>query len=136
MISIGSCNKISLIALIWLLLAAVLAWFNHRIPQSQRALFKARAVLKKAKQEQDVANALSLYLQLKYDIHTASCPVRQVQEELRKHKCPEEYILHFGVLWQQLEAVRFAPAAHKKDFPELIEQASHLLSQLDKGARK
>jgi len=128
---------ISLAALLWLLTAALLAWIYHKTPSSQRALLKARSLLKKATQEEDIANALSVYLQIKYDIHTASCPVRQIQEELKNHGCSADQILLFSTLWQQLEAARFAPVAlHNKGCSELIQQALQLLTQLDKGARK
>lgn len=128
---------VSLGGLLWLLLAAVLAWFSYKTPKSQLALAKARALLKKAQREEDIADALSVYLKIKYDIHTSSCPVRQVQEELKNHGCSEEAILHFGNLWQQLEAARFAPVAmHNNGCSELVQQAMQLLTQLDKGTHK
>ena len=130
-------DSASAVALVLLILSAVIAWVKRKTPASHIALSKARTQLKKARTEQDIADALSLYLQIKYNIHTSSLPLRQVQDELKARKCPQILVDHFTDLWQQLEAARFAPVAvREQGFANLTQQATEILHQLDKGVRK
>ena len=131
---VANWHAISIAAFCLLLFSILIAWRSKKTPVSHLALSKARAQLKRANNEQDIADALSLYLQIKYNIHTASLPLRQVQEELKAHNCSTALIERFATLWQQLEAARFAPiASSTPENSPLKRQAEQLLWQLDKG---
>lgn len=137
LVQAGRQNWLTLLSFVLLLLTAFICWFKRRPGAGQAALSKAKGMLKKAKQEEDIAAALSFYLERKFNLHIASCPLRQIQEGLAANGCSDELIASFTSLWQQLEAARFAPVAlQNKGCSELVQQALQLLVQLDKGGRK
>ena len=134
---VSTWNLASILALCALCVTAILSWVRKKTPNSHLALPKAKALLRKAQTEENIANALSTYLQIRYGIHTASLPLRQIQEELKAHNCTNAQLAQFANLWQQLEAARFAPASSKNEgVTPLVKQALQLITQLDKGARK
>ncbi len=119
-----------------LLAAGVFALMDKQTLAGKRALSRARAQLKKAKTEEAVSDALSVYLQVRYGVHTASLPLRDISAALKKRGCPPELIKHFESLWQHLDAARFAPAAmQRQNAAALARQAEELMKKMDKGSR-
>ena len=133
----GRQDWLALGSLILLVLVAFASLVGRRPLSAQAALSKAKSLLKKARREEDIAAALSVYLQMKFNLHTASYTLRQIQDALAENGCSQEIISSFTSLWQQLEAARFAPVAlQNKGCSELAQQALQLLLQLNKGGRK
>ena len=116
-----------------LLGGVVFAFADKNTLASKRALAKARHRLKHAFSEESVVDALSLYLQLTYQISTATLPLRDIEKALAQKGCSEELIKRFAALWQQLESVRFAPVALQSQSTQaLAQQALDLMKAMDK----
>lgn len=119
-----------------LLAAGVFALMDKQTLAGKRNLARARAQLKKAWTEEAVADALSVYLQTRYGVHTASLPLRDISAALKKRGCPAELINRFETLWQRLDAARFAPVdLQGQGTEELARQAAQLMKDMDKGGR-
>ena len=119
-----------------LLTAGVFALMDKQTLAGKRALSRARAQLKRACTEEAVSDALSVYLQVRYGVHTASLPLRDISASLKKRGCPPDLIKHFESLWQHLDAARFAPAAmQRQNAAALARQAEELMKKMDKGGR-
>ena len=130
-------SVINYIAGILVIIGIIFALMDKRSLTEKRALTKAKAQLKHATNAETIANALSTYLQIKYDVHTASLPLRDIQEALKKKGCAAPQIEQFSTLWQQLNAVRFAPAtAQEQGVSNLSHQVLQLLNQFEKGGSK
>lgn len=82
-----------------------------RKPLEQKKAFSiVKHKLHKAASHQEVADALSHYLQRKLHIYTGSMPLKEILLSLQKKGVTPATAQAFGLLWQQLEAARFAPA--------------------------
>lgn len=120
-----------------LVFAGLFALADKQTLAGKRALAKARASLKKAWSEEAVADALSTYLQVRYGVHTASLPLRDISAALKKRGCPAPLIQQFETLWQRLDAARFAPVDLQGEGADgLARQAAALMKAMDKGGRK
>lgn len=122
------------LALGLLVAAALLARTDKRTLAGKRALARARARLPRAQTPQEVAETLSLYLQVQYGVHMASLPLRELESTLQTHGCSAPLAAQFSALWQSLEAARFAPGA-AADTQELARRARRLLKEMDHGGR-
>ncbi len=129
-------DLVSYLFIILLGLCAVFALLDKKTLAGKRALSKARAQLKNAQSEEAVAEALSVYLAIRYGVHTASLPLRNISAALKKRGCPEPLVKRFETLWQRLDAARFAPVdLQGEGTAELSRQAAELMKDMDKGGR-
>lgn len=120
-----------------LALAGIFALMDKQTLAGRRALAKARAQLKTAYTEEAIVEALTTYLQVRYKVHTASLPLRDISTALQKHGCPAELAKRFETLWQRLDAARFAPVdLQGEGAMELARQATDLIKAMDKGGRR
>ncbi len=134
---VAKLHYVNYAALFLLILAGIFAFSDKRTLASKRALAKARASLKNAQNEEAVAEALSIYLQIRYKVHTASLPLRDLSAALKKHGCQPDLIERFETLWQRLDAARFAPVDIQGEGTQaLARQAEQLMKDMDKGGRK
>ena len=92
-----------------LVLSGVFALLDKQTLAGRRSLAKTRQLLKNANTEEQVSEALTAYIQVRYGVHTASLPLRNISAALEKHGCPADLVKHFEALWQRLNAARFAP---------------------------
>ena len=124
------CNYV---ALAWLIFTILFVLLAKTTLVEKHALAQTKSQLKHAKNEQTVADALSSYLQLKYNLNTASLPLRHLQAALVQKGCPAPLAERFTHLWQQLDAARFAPIdLQGQSTQELSQQALEIVRQMDK----
>ena len=129
-------NFLTYIFVALLAVCAVFALLDKKTLAGKRALAKARAQLKNAESEEAVADALSVYLAIRYGVHTASLPLRNISAALKKRGCPEPLVKRFETLWQRVDAARFAPVdLQGEGTAELSRQAAELMKDMDKGGR-
>lgn len=125
---------INYIGLLLLMAGCVFALTDKTSLADKRTFSKIKNQLKVARTPEQVAEAISVYLQMKYTIHTASLPLRSIENALAEHHCSQEAIEQFKLLWQQLDAARFAPVALQgKTAQELAQQALSLIQLMEKG---
>lgn len=77
----------------------------------KRAYTHAKNLLKRALSDEQVAEALSDYLQQKLGIGTGSLPLRAIVTALQKRGVTPATAEAFSLLWQRLETARFAPGS-------------------------
>ncbi|WP_458401711.1 BatD family protein [Candidatus Avelusimicrobium sp.] len=110
----------------------IFAFSDKKTLAQKRALSNAKTQLKKALKADEVADALSTYLQLRYRIHTASLPLREISNALKKCGCPPNLVERFETIWQKLDAVRFAPVAMQGEgAQELARQSLELIKDME-----
>ncbi len=120
-----------------LLLCALYALTDKQTWAGKRSLAKARASLKRAENPEAVAEALSTYLSIRYGVHTASLPLRDISAALKARACPAPLITRFETLWKQLDAARFAPVdLQGQGTAALANQTARLISDMEKGKLK
>ena len=120
-----------------LLLCGGFAFADKKTLAQKHALSKAKAQLKNAYHEEVISDALSTYLQVRYHVHTASLPLRDISAALKQKACPAELIKRFEILWQKLDAARFAPVDMQGEGThELAAQALALIRDMDKESKK
>lgn len=76
----------------------------------KRAYASAKNALKKATSEEAVADAVSGYLQEKLKISTGSLPLKSILAALKQRGIKPSTAEAFSLLWQRLDAARFAPS--------------------------
>lgn len=108
-----------------------------RKPLEQKKTFSiAKSKLHKAASHQEVADALSHYLQHKLHIYTGSMPLKEILISLQKKGVTPATAQAFGLLWQRLEAARFAPAqAPTQSAINLPEQALDVIKLIEEETR-
>lgn len=130
-------SAVNYVALALLVLAGLFALLDKRTLAEKRGLAKVKSQLKAAHNAQSIADALSTYLQIKYGIHTASLPLRTIQDMLKEHSGAATQVEQFTALWQQLEAERFAPVVlQARGIEDLAQRALHLIQQMEKAEYK
>ena len=133
---LANLNIVSYLFAALLLAAGVFALLDKQTLAGRRALARARAQLKNAWTEEAVADALSAYIHVRYGVHTASLPLRDISAALKKRGCPADLIKRFETLWQRLDAARFAPVdLQGQGTEELARQTAELMKDMDKGGR-
>ena len=78
-----------------------------------------------------MADALSGYLAQKFNIHTASTPLRDVVNALHRKEILPSLTDEFVTLWQSLEAARFAPVADNSSVKQRAEDTFRLIKQME-----
>lgn len=120
-----------------LLLCALYALTDKQTLAGKRSLSKARASLKRAENPEAVAEALSTYLSVRYGVHTASLPLRDISAALQARGCPAPLLASFETLWKQLDAARFAPVdLQGQGTATLARQTTQWINDMEKGKRK
>ena len=134
---IGKMNWLIYIALIALGLCGLFAFADKKTLAQKHALAKAKAQLKNAYHEEVISDTLSTYLQVRYQVNTGSLPLREISAALKQKSCPSALIERFEVLWQKLDAARFAPVDMQGEGThELAAQALELIKDMDKESKK
>ena len=100
-----------------------------------RAYADAKRCLQKATSYEQISQGLSLYLSRKLDIHTGSTPLKEIVSALQQRGYPNQTLQSFGTLWQQLEALRFAPAAAGTSVKQQADRARSVLKLLEEKPR-
>ena len=95
-----------------LIAGALFTTLGKKSLSKKKAFLTAKTHLKKASGGQEVADALSTYLQQRFDISTGSLPLRDMALSLHRKGVRAETVKIFVRLWQRLEEERFAPATH------------------------
>ncbi len=133
---LAALNIVSYLFMALLLFAGIFALLDKQSLAGKRALARAKAQLKKAWTEEAVSDALDTYLYVRYGVHTASLPLRDISAALKRRGCPADLVQRFENLWQRLDAARFAPAElQNQNTAELAQLAAELMKEMDKGGR-
>ncbi len=102
----------------------------------KRSYTLARNKLKNAQNAQEVADAVSGYLQHKLKISTGSLPLKGIVGALKKHAVTPATAETFSLLWQRLDAARFAPAELGDQSTQgLADQAKNILKLLEEESK-
>ncbi|WP_428074165.1 BatD family protein [Candidatus Avelusimicrobium luingense] len=110
--ALAKLSRVPIINWICLIIMALTALFVAlgRAPLAKKKAFlTAKAQLKKATSCQAVADIISEYLQRKLRRPTGSLSLKELNILLRKSGVTPATVESFALLWQQLEAERFAP---------------------------
>lgn len=111
----GFLTKVSALAWInWLagallFVSVLFALFGRKTLAQKRAYSQAKALLKASPNEEAVADAVAGYLQQKFKISTGSLPLKSIVNMLGKKGVTPATAEAFSLLWQRLDAARFAP---------------------------
>lgn len=123
-------------ALALLILAGAAALLENSALSGKRERAKVLQTLKSAHNAEEVSDALAAFILLRYSVHTASMPLRDIVTALKKRNCPANLLEQFQRLWQLLDAARFAPAQlQTQNAQELAQKAAALIKEMDKGGR-
>lgn len=91
----------------------------------------AKRCLQKATSYEQISEGLSLYLSRKLNIHTGSTPLREIVSALQQRGYSNPTVQSFATLWQQLDALRFAPAAVETSVKQQAAKARAVLKLLE-----
>ena len=98
------------LALFWVAACLFFASIGRKSLAEKKAFSVAKAQLKKAKAQTEVSEAIEKYLYQKFNIHTGSLTLREMTASLARKGVRPATVESFSLLWQRLEAARFAPA--------------------------
>ncbi len=119
-----------------LALSVLFASVGRKSLAHKRAYTAAKNRLKKAFSTEAVADAVSGYLQQKMKISTGSMPLKSILTALTKRGITPATAEAFALLWQRLDAARFAPGApDTQSAQELAHQALDILKLLEEEAK-
>ncbi len=111
-------------------------WLGRSSLRAKRPLLAARARLKKALTEEQVADAAAAFLLERFRLNTGSLQLRDILEALQTRGVTPTALKEFAALWQRLDAARFAPQQlGAADARALAAQALALLKRLDGEGR-
>ena len=99
----------NIVALTLLVICALFALFGKKSLAQKKAFLTAKARLKKANVHTEIADAVADYLQEKFKINTGSLPLKEVAATLSAKGVRRTTAESFLLLWQRLDAARFAP---------------------------
>ena len=100
-----------------------------------RAYGDAKRRLQKASSYEQISEGLSLYLSRKLNIHTGSTPLKEIVSALQQRGYCAHTVQSFAALWQQLEALRFAPSAVETSVKQQAAKACTVLKLLEEKPR-
>ncbi len=115
---------------------ALFASVGRKSLAQKRAYAAAKNALKKAPSEEAVADAVSGYLQEKLKISTGSLPLKSILAALKERGVKPSTAEAFSLLWQRLDAARFAPSGHgAHSATNLSTQAQDVLKLLEEECK-
>lgn len=113
-------------------LIALFAALGRAPLAKKKAFLTAKNQLKKANSSQAVSDIISQYLQVKLHRATGSLSLKELNALLREQGVTPATAESFSLLWQRLEAERFAPAAiHTSSAVNLPTQALDILKLIE-----
>lgn len=116
------------VAIFWVILCIFIASVGRKSAAKRHAYVQARSNLKKATTYEHISDALSTYLLTKWNISTASLPLRSIVDALAKKGVKPTVCQQFSNLWEKLESARFAPTqADTQTLAQFAEQSRTLL---------
>ncbi len=129
-------DKLNALFLGLLAAGALFASVGRKSLAQKRAYTTAKSALKKAPSEEAVADAVSGYLQEKLKISTGSLPLKSILAALKQHGVKPSTAEAFSLLWQRLDAARFAPTGHGvHSTTNLSTQAQDVLKLLEEECK-
>ncbi len=93
----------------WLASCIFIASIGKKSVAKRHAYTTAKGHLKKASTYEQVSDAISAYLLAKWNISTASLPLRAIMAALEQRGVSFSVCTQFSTLWKELESARFAP---------------------------
>lgn len=116
----------------WLALCLFIASIGKKTAAKKHAYLAAKAQLKKTKIYEDVSDALAAYLLTKWNISTASLPLKEIVRALDKHHVTPATQQQFATLWKELESARFAPQSDQAaTLTQFVIRSTELLKKLE-----
>lgn len=116
----------------WLAVCVFIACIGKKTAARKQAYQHAKNALKKARTYEDISDALSAYLLNKWQISTASLPLKDILTALAQRGVSPDAQQTFATLWRSLESVRFAPLSKDTNtLAQLAERTGHLLKELE-----
>lgn len=129
-------DKLNYIFLSLLGFCILFASFGRKSLAAKRAYADCRNRLKKADSVGEVADAVADYLQNKFKISTGSLPLKNITQALRKKGVTPATAESFSLLWQRLDAARFAPGEWEiQSTQELSVQATDVLHLIEEETK-
>lgn len=125
-------------AVMLLLLGAcvLFASFGKQSLAKKKIFLTAKNRLKKAKAYTEVAEAVSVYLHQKFNINTGSLPLKEIVACLIRAGVRPASAESFSLLWQRLEAARFAPdEPNNQSRMDLSSQALDVLTLMEEETK-
>ncbi len=108
-VKLGQQDRINKLCFLLVALAALFATLGQKSLTRKRAFLTAKSQLKKDTSLQAVNEAVHTYLQHRLHLSTGSLPLKEITSSLRQKGATPATAEVFALLWQQLEAQRFAP---------------------------
>ena len=116
----------------WLAVCLFIASIGKKTAAKKHAYLAAKTQLKKSKIYEDVADTLSAYLLAKWNISTASLPLKDIEQALAKKGVTSTVQEQFAQLWKDLESARFAPQLDQAaTLAQFTERTHELLKKLE-----
>lgn len=136
LVSVGSLSGLAWILFVLPFVCAIGMRLGARSLRAKAPLLTARARLKQAVIEEQVADAVEEFLLQRFRLNMGSRQLRDVQEQLKQKGVTPESLKAFCTLWQRLDAARFAPEdLAAADARALAAQALEILKRLDAEGR-
>lgn len=128
---------VNMICAALLFLGVLIACTGERSSARKKAFPTAKNTLKKASSCQTISEAVSTYLQQKLDINTGSLPLKEIVSRLNQKGVTPATTEAFSLLWQHLEAERFAPGSNSsQSTARLCAQALDVLKLIEKETHR
>ncbi len=119
------------LAFVWLAICLFIASIGKKTAAKKHAYLHAKhQLLKRANTYEDISDALAAYILAKFDLSTASLPLKEITSALGQKRVNAATLTQFTHLWQDLEAARFAPQV-AANVSTLAERAAVLLKALE-----
>jgi len=126
----------NIVALVFLGICTLFALFGKKSLNQKKAFLAAKSRLKKASIHTEIADTVSDYLQQKFQINTGSLPLKEVVATLNKKGVRKATTESFLLLWQRLDAARFAPAElNTQSTMDLSVQALDILNLIEEETK-
>lgn len=126
---------IHILAFGWLAVCLFMACIGKKAAAKKQAYQHAKMQLKKARTYEHISDALADFLRDKWQISTASLPLKEIVSSLNKHGVSAEDQRAFVTLWKELESARFAPSANRNEaLDSFAKRAAQLLKTWEKHA--
>ena len=123
-------------AFVALLLLGLFIRVGRKQDRAKQAYAQAKNRLQKATSYEQIAESLSQYLSTRLSIHTGSLPIKDIVTALQKRGYTSAQTEPFATLWQQLEALRFAPAdSTSSSVKQQAQKARQILQLLEEKAK-